>query len=835
MTLDNSSLVRPPPVTGTDEVTAAMTSMDAPSINETKLQALFRSVVLQANDVVLVTEAEPVDLASGGPRVVYVNPAFSRMTGYAFEDIVGLTPRLLQSPRTDQTELSKIRAALSNWQPVEVELLNVRKDGTEFWVQISISPAADERGWFTHWIAIQRDITDRKLHEDAIAEMLAGSSDLMLLLDAEGAVTAASRSAAALLGRQPAELVRTSARLLLHPDDRAAGLAVLFPTSALRLGAGAQVDVRMAHADGSWRWMKLTAADLPDKAPGAVVVACADVTEIRRSAAELQQMNDKFRSAFVDAPIGMALSGADGRLLQANAALVQLLGRTESELLQMRMSDLRANRNGAALLDPSTAPSGADGPHPRRQEAVLRRGDGSSVEVLQSSSIVAGRDGRPLHVVDHIEDITDRKSFENQLQHQALHDPLTGLANRALLTDRIEQALSGAQLHGTGVALLFLDLDRFKSINDSLGHPVGDSVLLGVSRLLRSGVRPGDTVARFGGDEFVILCPECTADQAASLAGRIQSALEDSHIGESVEVRLSASIGVVVSSAESTATTLLRDADAAMYAAKARGRQRIEIFDEEVGARVRQRVQLEAELRRGIPGGQLRLHYQPVVELASRRVVGVEALVRWQHPDRGLLPPGDFIALAEESDLILELGTWVLNEAVAAAAALRRKSSAPPIMWVNLSAFQLQDATLPQLIGQALRDHDVPGSALGLEITESVLINDLAHTTTILRALRELGISSAIDDFGTGYSSLSYLARFPVDTVKIDRTFIAGLESQDTRRESYAIINAVIGLARAMKLDLIAEGIETQAQAAALHGLGCDYGQGFLLGRPAPA
>ncbi len=832
MTLHNGSLVRPVPLGRTVQVDAPAAAL----MNEAKLQTLFRAVVLQANDVVLVTEAEPVDLASGGPRVVYVNPAFTRMTGYAVEDIVGLTPRLLQSPRTDRAELAKIRAALSTWQPVEVELLNVRKDGTEFWVQISISPAADERGWFTHWIAIQRDITDRKLHEDAIQAMLAGSSDLMLLLDADGAVTSASRSAAELLGRQPAELVGCDAENLLHPDDRAAGLAVLFPTSALRLGQAAQVDVRMSHADGTWRWMKLTAADLPDKSPGAVVVACADVTEIRRTAAALEQMNDKFRSAFIDAPIGMALSGADGQLLQANAALAELLGRTESELLQMRMSDLRATQSGVAQNGrPTEQLAGAD-LQPRRQETSLRRGDGSSVEVLQSSSIVAGRDGRPMHIVDHIEDITDRKFFENQLQHQALHDPLTGLANRALLTDRIEQALAAAHLHASGVALLFLDLDRFKSINDTLGHPVGDSMLSAVSGLLQAAVRPGDTVARFGGDEFVILCPDCTADQAASMAGRIQSALGDSAVADSVDVRLSASIGVVVSTpGSSTATTLLRDADSAMYAAKARGRNRIEIFDEAVGARVRQRVHLEAELRKGIPAGQLRLHYQPIVELANNRVVGVEALVRWQHPDRGLLYPGDFIALAEESDLILELGTWVLENAIAAAAVLRQSSTAPPVMWVNLSVSQLQDATFPAIVERSLRDHGLPGSALGLEITESMLINDLAHTTTVLQNFRDLGISSAIDDFGTGYSSLSYLARFPVDTVKIDRSFIAGLESQDTRRESYAIINAVVGLARAMKLDLIAEGIETPGQAAALHGLGCDYGQGFLIGRPAPA
>ena len=802
-------------------------------MDDTKLQDLFRSVVLQANDVVLVTEAEPIDLASGGPRVVYVNPAFTQMTGYSPQDIIGRTPRLLQCPRTDRAQLDRIRTALTAWQSVEVELLNVRKDGSEFWVQMSISPAADDTGYFTHWIAIQREITDRRLREEAVQAMLAGSSDLLLLLDPAGVITSASSSSDELLGRPPADVVGRDIGHLLHSDDREPARTVFFPDSALRIGTATQVDVRMWHAAGFWRWMRLTCADGPGQPSGLVVVNCADLTQAHRAAADLQEVNDKFRSAFLDAPIGMALSDSDGRLLQTNAALVQLLGYSESQLLQMTMDDLRVGeqdsfRAGTGDLLTSQV-------RPRRQETALRRADGSRVEVLQSSSVIGGTDGRPVHVVDHIEDITDRKSFESQLQHQALHDPLTGLATRALLTDRIQQALSAAGQHTPGVALLFLDLDRFKSINDSLGHPAGDAILSAVAKVLQGAVRAADTVARFGGDEFVVLCPDCPATQAAALAERIQQAVADCPVPPAVEFRLSVSIGIALSSSRSsTPTTLLRDADAAMYTAKAKGRNRVEIFDEAVGARVRSRLHLEGELRRAIPAGQLRLHYQPIVELVGRRVVGREALVRWQHPERGLLLPGNFIPLAEESDLILEVGAWVVDQAVASAAAALAEGSAAPVTWINLSAAQLQDRRFPDLVRQSLARHGVPGTALGLEITESMLVADLACTTTVLEDFRNLGIRCAIDDFGTGYSSLSYLARFPVDTVKIDQGFIAGLGAETTRRESYAIINAVVGLARALQLDLVAEGIETPSQAEALHGLGCDYGQGYLLGRPEP-
>ena len=663
----------------------------------------FASVVAQANDVVLVTEAEPMDAASGGPRVLYVNPAFTRMTGYAAGDIIGRTPRILQSPGTDRAELDRLRTALARWEPVEVELLNVRKDGTEFWVQINITPVSDDRGRFTHWVAIQRDITARHARETALAAMLASTSDMMLLLDATGTITDASPSARHVLGAEPDSLVGAAVLHLVHPDDAGSMSGLLTPTGVLRLGRAATVELRCRQQDGGWRWLQVSAADLALDPARGVVLACAD--------------------------------------------------------------------------------------------------------------------------------ITDRRAAQDQLRHQALHDALTGLPNRVLLLDRVTQVLT----RGAGTtAVLFCDLDRFKAVNDSLGHHAGDLVLTTVAARLQSAVRPEDTVARLAGDEFVVLCPGSDPAAARAMAVRLQQVLGAPFSVLGTELALSAAIGVATATPACTAESLLRDADAAMYAAKDTGPGRVEVFDTALGARTYSRLQRVTELAQAISAGQLRLHYQPEVTLTDRVTVGREALVRWQHPTRGLLPPGEFVSLAEDAGLVHELGAWVLDAAVADTARRGGAGDPPPRTWVNVSAHELSHPDFLDGVRATLARHGVAGGAMGVEITESVLMADVDHAHRTLSALRELGVRVAVDDFGTGYSSLSYLARFPVDTVKIDRSFTVGVSDPRRRRESYAVISAVIGLAHALNLQVVAEGIETTAQAETLQGLGCDHGQGFLLGHPAP-
>ncbi|NOJ60217.1 EAL domain-containing protein [Arthrobacter sp. 260] len=804
-------------------------------IPDAKAAALFESIVVNANDVVLVTRAEPVDLLSGGPEVLYVNPAFTRMTGYEAHEIVGKTPRILQSPKTDRAELDRLRAALKAWEPVEVELLNIHKDGQEFWVQINITPVANARGWFTHWVAIQRDITHRKHRELAVQTMLANTSDLLIILDDGKRIASLSPSSEQLLGAAGHTHVGEDFLTLVHPQDRKDAHGFLTAPAGLRLGRSAIAELRLRHGDGRWRWFEVSVADLdasgndPDSA---LVLACSDISDLKETELELEQSNQRFRSAFDDAPIGMAVTLPTGEFIQVNRALTELLGRDEQTLLSMSVQDLThpddrepAERQRQSLLRGVTGR--------RRHETRFLHADGAVVGILHSSSAVQDASGGPAMLIDHIEDITDRKAFEAMLQHQVLHDTLTGLPNRALLVDRLNQTLSAVGGGGPSVAVLFCDLDRFKAINDTHGHQAGDSVLTEVARRLQSAVRPSDTVARLSGDEFVILCQEATGEQASAAASRILAALDAPILVGDIEVFVTASIGIALSDPEHTSSSaLLRDADDAMYAAKEQGRNRSSIYDKAIGVQVRTRAQLESDLLRGIRDGQLRLHYQPEMSLADRQVVGLEALVRWQHPTRGLLMPGEFIDLAEDTGLIIDLGAWVMQEALREVVRRRAAGIAAPVMWVNVSAFELRSPDFAASVGRALADHELPGSVLGLEITESVLMVNLDRARTTLALLRSMGVHLAIDDFGTGYSSLSYLAQFPVDTIKIDGSFTAGLDDNARRRESFAVVNAVIGLAHALKLRVVAEGIETSSQAQSLHGLGCDYGQGYLLGRP---
>ncbi|MDQ1478362.1 MAG: hypothetical protein QOE62_3591 [Actinomycetota bacterium] len=445
-------------------------------------------------------------------------------------------------------------------------------------------------------------------------------------------------------------------------------------------------------------------------------------------------------------------------------------------------------------------------------------------------------DGHADRLFGTAQDITDQDVRADAPVHQELHDPLTGLPNRRLLVDRLGQALARLAREATSVAVMHLGIDRFEVVNDSLGHSVGDSLLLATATRLRYFVRPEDTLARIESDEFVLLCEGLAgADEAVAIADRICAAMALPIEWQGGDLVLSVSAGVALATSPSVdGDALLRDADAAMHRAQHEGGARSAIFATAMHDNVIRRLDTETSLRHSIGNGDLRVHYQPVVSLTDGQVLGHEALVRWDHPSRGLLGPDEFITIAEETGLIIPVGAWVLRAACRQAKRFQDRDPKWPrlTMSVNLSGAQLGQADLLDLIRSALRDADLDAEDLQLEMTESVLMNDAATTVNVLQSLKDLGVRLSIDDFGTGYSSLAYLRRFPVDVLKIDRTFVGGLGKD---LEDSAIVAAVVNLADTLGFTTVAEGVETELQRRCLVDLGCTRAQGYLFAQPSAA
>ncbi len=799
-------------------------------------------VAERTHNAVVITDPEG--------RVTWVNEGFSRLSGYSLAEAIGRSPgTLLQFEGTDRSTRERLRVAIADRKPIQVEILNRSKHGVPYWLYLDIQPVFSPLGDCTGFIAVETDITDQVQERERLAALLRALPAGVVEQDADGVVTSANPEACRILGLRLPQLLgqeAIDARWHTVEEDGRLMPPAQRPSARVLLESCAVRDITMgvAFPEGGRRWLRVNAEPMrgTDDACTGVVSSFVDVSEAitqRRllaltvDAAGLGSWNWNLPSGNVE------FNDRWWRMLGHEAGPMAATVATWESLVH---PDDLADARGALQRhfdDPT---------HPYRCEFRIQRADGSWAWVMAAGAVVDRQsDGTPLQMAGIHLDITPRKALEARLASAALTDALTGLPNRAALQDRLaKSAARAARRPDYRYAVLFMDFDRFKQVNDSLGHEAGDELLRQIASRLRSVLRPGDdlarieternTAARLGGDEFVALLePLARAEDAQSVAQRLLDALGEPYQLGGKEVCSTVSIGIVTSDrTDRDPEALLRDADTAMYEAKRRGRARYVVFSCDMHERVRQALDLEADLRHALRcPDQLFVLYQPIVDLASGRPRGVEALARWRHPIRGMVPPAEFIPLAEDCGLISELGEMVLETACRDIAGWHRTGGALEQirLSVNLSRAQLRRPGLPQRIADTLATTGLSPRRLRLEITESLAMQE-PSMLAVLHDLRALGVSLALDDFGTGYSSLASLDQMPLDAVKIDRGFVQRMVGNSYQT---ALIEATVRVATSLSLEVVAEGVESAEQAQLLRQAGCPMAQGWLFGKPATA
>jgi Amt family ammonium transporter len=793
-------------------------------------------------------------LADDGRRYIDANSAACSLLGLPYEEVV--------SRRLDDFVPEEARPPLdavwrdfleSGNQSGEFEL--VVADGSrrtvEFRATARVLPGCH--------LSVLRDITGRAAAEeglrtkeayDFLSGVLQHVDAGLHVVDDRRRMSFVNPAAAAILGYgSPNELVGLPVHETIHykrPDGSSFPAEECPHLGVFDTGQSIRGEDWFVRKDGSMVPVSYSSAAIPLPGGRGAVVAFHDITERRRADLDREREREFLDAVLESLDAGVVACGPDGALSLFNRATREMHGVSNEPLPPEdwagRYDLFRPDGRTPMGVEDVPLFRALQGERVRDAELVIAPRNRPPRIVLCNGRAIESKDGRPLGAVVAMHDVTERRRAEEQLAHQAMHDSLTGLPNRALLLDRLGHVLAALDRDGGAVATLLVNLDHFKLVNDSLGHRVGDELLVAVATRLEEALRgadtvgrPGDSVAHLGGDEFVVLCEGLTRERdAVGIAERLADALRVPFAVGGERVFASASIGIALSSGEGTPESQLRDAAVAMDRAKERGRARCELFDEAMRARVVDRLQRENELRRAIDQNELRLYYQPIVSLADRRIVGVEALVRWDHPQRGILAPAEFIELAEESGLILPLGAWVLEEACRQIARWEQSWSdrLPLRVSINVSARQLAQQQFAKAVEQAVHEAGADPTRLALEITETVLMEDGEAPVDTLQALKRLGITLVLDDFGTGYSSLSYLQRLPFDTLKLDRSFVAPLAHSGGERN---IATAVVEMAHALDMKIVAEGVEDEEQLQVLDDLGCDLAQGYLFARPMPA
>ncbi|HEX6178600.1 MAG TPA: EAL domain-containing protein, partial [Thermoanaerobaculia bacterium] len=778
-------------------------------------------------------------------RLITANSTMARMLGYETVDEL----LLVDMARDVWFSASEREYLFRKFEPRgyahEVEVRWKRKDGVPIWVQLSAHAIRSASG-ATYFEGFIYDITNRKQAEDSLA---AANSQRKAVLDAAtrvsiiatdsvGLITVFNSGAERLLGYSAAEMIGRRSLLDIHVAQEIADRGAALSRELRRPLGGFEVLVHRAAREEveerEWTYVlaggerrtvlvSVTALRGDDGAISGFLHVGTDITE-RKQAEEMLRKQSAAMTASMD---GMGIINASLSFTHANDALAKLYAYTKAQSMLGRTLDELFDANERARLIETILPA-VQARGRWRGEATGRRRDGFSFPL--EMSLTALDDGGMVCVV---RDITERTYAEEQIKHLAYHDALTGLPNRLLFKDRLTVALSHAQRDSARLAVLFLDLDRFKIINDSLGHNVGDQLLQAVATRIASCVRESDTVARLGGDEFTLLLPIAHSEDVAVVAQKILEAIRYPFHIEGREFFTTTSIGISIYPEDGTdAETLIKNADTAMYQAKEQGRDNYQLFNAFVNAKALQRIALEHGLRRALMNDELEVHYQPIYDFRSGKISGMEALLRWNHPELGRIPPMTFIPIAEATGMMVPIGLWCLRTACAQARTWQELGFRNLSLAVNLSVTQLQQADLVDRVREILRETGLPAHQLELEITESSAMASPESIARTLHELKNVGVRISLDDFGTGHSALSYLKSFPIDTLKIDRSFVRDInEDPDTA----AIVTAIIAMAHSLRLKVIAEGVEMTEQASFLRRYACDQMQGYLITPPVPA
>lgn len=810
------------------DITERKRANDALQESEKRYRELFEN----ANDIIYVHDLEG--------NYISINEAGERIFGYTREEALSMNMVQIAVPEHLSVLKRNLRKKIrGKSKQTSYEVDCIKKDGSRITLEVN-SSIIEKDGVPIAVQGIGRDITDRKLAEEAsrkneerYRDLFENANDLIYTHDLAGNFTSLNRAGEKITGYSRSEAIGMNIAKVVAPEFLEA--ARTMTARKMEDDVPTTYELEIIAKDGHRVTLELsTRLIVSDGLPVGVQGIGRDITERRQTEISLHNTVSLFASTFESTADGIVVMSLEREIVTCNRKFVEMWGVSESLIksrdgnklgkyvaAQLKNAEEFARQLEEVYSDPMSTAS-----------EILELKDGRIFERYSQPQFL---EGKPIGRVACFRDITERSQAEDKLRHYALHDTLTNLPNRVEFMNHLRQAVERAEGNEFArFAVLFLDLDRFKVINDSLGHATGDKLLIAIAERLRSCVRPGDVVARLGGDEFTILLNRCgDIDEVASVAERLQHKISQPFRIDNYEVFTTASIGIIMSNNTRRAPEdFLRDADAAMYRAKESGKARYEIFDRDMHVRNMNLLQVEMDLRHAVERREFEVLFQPIVALDSGSIREFEALIRWRHPKHGLVGPNEFVHVAEETGLIIPIGKWILEESCRQIVRWQENFEHPLSISVNLSAKQLMHPNLTQYVAAILTETRLDPRQLKLEVTETNVMEHSERALAVLNALDKLGISLSTDDFGTGYSSLSYLQRFPFDRLKIDRSFV---DKMDEGEKSIAIVKTILMLGENLGIEVVAEGIETEAQLETLRSLGCRLGQGYLFSRPVEA